>query len=92
MGHYQVSFNLTTGGDGAPRTTTIVNFGDGFASTQVTSIPSTGAVESPAERRAFKPKAFFDDCLAAPTDAQKLLTCVLEMNESTPVDGLSCPP
>jgi len=92
VGRYQVSVNLNTGGDGAPKTTTIVNFGDGFASTQVTSMPSTGAVESPAERHAFKPKAFFDDCLASPTDGQKLLWCVLDMNETASVVGLSCPP
>jgi hypothetical protein len=49
-------------------------------------------VENPAQRRAFRPKAFFDDCLASPIDGRKLLACVLEMNDSNPVDGLSCPP
>ena len=91
MGRYRVSLNVFTGGDGGPMTTTIVNFGDGFASTQLTVMPLGGAMESPAVRRAFKPKAFFDDCLAS-NDKKKLLSCALEMNESASVAGAVCAP
>ena len=91
MGRYRVTLNLTPSGDGAPKTTTIVNLGDGFASTQLTSNPSTGAVQDPPVRRAFKPRAFFDDCLAS-SDGKKLLTCALGMNESTSVAGTACAP
>lgn len=91
MGRYRVTLNLIPSGDGAPKTTTVVNFGDGFASTQLMSAASTGAVVDPPVRRAFKPKAFFDDCLAS-NYGKKLLRCTLEMNESTSVAGTACAP